>query len=85
MQKLKNGDGAEYLIRQLQYVREVQPYQLRNAENFRLQRVTTSAMQKSLFYKGLHLYNKMSQDLKNERNIIVFKRKISAFIRNNVN
>ena len=49
IQKLKYGNGPEYLIRQLQYVREVQPYNLRKAENFRLQRVTTSAMQNPFF------------------------------------
>lgn len=83
IQKLKNGNSAEYLTRQLQYVGEVQPYNLRNAEDFRIQRVATSAMQKSLFYKGLQLYNNLNSEIKNERNINNFKRKIVFFVRNN--
>lgn len=85
IQKLKSGNSAEYLTKQLQYVGEVQPYNLRNADNFRLQRVTTSAMQKSLFYKGLHLYNKLDPDIRNETNINIFKRKVIYFVRNNMN
>ena len=43
----------------IKYVGESQSYRLRNANNFRLQRADTSAMPKSLYYKGLNMYNKM--------------------------
>ena len=33
----------------------------------------TSVMQKSLYYKGFNMYNKMPNYLKNERNINVFR------------
>ena len=48
IQKLKIGEAPKYLTEQLKYVEEEQPYKLRNAKDFRLQREDTSAMQKSL-------------------------------------
>ena len=56
---MKIGEAPEYLTEQLKYVGEAQPYRLRNAKNFILQRADTNAMQKSLYYKGLNMYNKM--------------------------
>lgn len=35
--KIKDDDGPEYLCNQIKYVGKVQPYQLRNAENFKLE------------------------------------------------
>lgn len=84
IQKMKMGNAPQYLCDQLEYVGEIQPYGLRNADNFRLQRVSTSAMQRSLFYKGLNMYNMLPTDAKNEGNIIAFKRKIIQFVKNNV-
>ena len=37
IQKMKIKGAPEYLTEQLKYVREAQPYRLRNANNFRLQ------------------------------------------------
>lgn len=82
--KLKMGIGPQYLKDRLVYVGDVQPYDLRNASNFRLERVTSSDMQKSLFFKGLQLYNRMPNDIKNEHNFNRFKRMIVIFIRNNI-
>lgn len=82
IQKMKIGSAPEYLTEQLKYVGEVQPYQLRNAENFRLQRTTTTKMQRSLFHKGLKLYNMLSDNIKSETNMNVFKRKCVYFIKN---
>lgn len=83
VQKMKMGNAPDYLIGQLNYVGEMQPYNLRNAEDFRLQRVTTTAMQRSLFFKGLKLYNMLPNYIKTERNINIFKRNISTFVKNN--
>ena len=44
---------------------EVQPYSLRNVMDFRIQQGNTSANQKSLFYKGLTLYNMLPFNVKN--------------------
>lgn len=82
IQKMKIGSAPEYLTQQLRFVGEVQPYQLRNAENFRLQRTTTTKMQRSLFYKGLQLYNMLPDNSKSERNMNIFKRNCVHFIKN---
>ena len=58
-EKIKIEESPEYLTEQLKYVGEAQPYRLRNVNNFRPQRADTSAMLKSLYYKGLNMYNKM--------------------------
>ena len=71
IQKLKIGKAPKYLTEQLKYVGEAQPYRLRNANNFRLQRADTSATLKSLYYRGLNMYNKMPDYLKNERNMLL--------------
>ena len=82
---MKIGETPEYLTEQLKYVGEAQLFKLRNANNCRLQRVDTSAMQKSLYYKELNMYNKMPNNLKNGRNINVFRKKFVNFVENNNN
>lgn len=82
--KMKIGNAPEYLTEQLGYVREVQPYHLRNAENFRLPRAKTTAMQQSLFFKGLKLYNLLPNNIKTERNINISRRNITQFVKNNM-
>ena len=83
IQKIKIGEAPEYLTEQLKYVGEVQPYRVNNANNFRLQRADASAMPKKLDYKGLNMYNKMPNYLKNERNINVYRKNLVNFVRNN--
>ena len=45
IQKIKIGEAPEYVTEQTKYVSEAQ-------HDFRLQRADTSAMHKSLYYKG---------------------------------
>ena len=80
IQKMKMGCTAEYLTGQLRYVEEVQPYNLRNALDFRPSRADTNVMQRSLFSKGLNLYNMMPADAKNETNMNIFRKKTVNFI-----
>ena len=65
IQKINIEEAPEYLTEQLEYVGEV--------HDFRLQQAYTSVMHKTLYYKGLNMYNKMPNYLKNERNIKCFK------------
>ena len=46
---MKKGCAPEYLTEQLKYFGEVQPYNLRNALDFRPPRADTNSMQVSLF------------------------------------
>ena len=83
--KMKMGDAPQYLIEELTYVNEMQPYNLRNADNFRLNRVTTNAKKRCLFYNGLQLYNQLPNYIKNERNINMFKRNCSFYVKHFLN
>lgn len=82
--KIKMGEAPEYLTEQLTYVRDVQPYQLRNAEHFRIERVATSAMQRSLFYKGLQLYNSLPNNIKFQHNMNIFRKHVVNFVKYNL-
>lgn len=84
IQKMKMGNAPEYLIEQLQYVGDMQPYNLRNVADFRLPTVTTTAMQRSIFFKGLKIYNSLPNNVKTERNINTYKRYIVNFVRENM-
>lgn len=55
---------------------------LRNRNDFRLQMATTTAMQKSLFYKGLKLYNSIPNYLKFERNENEFSKECVKLVKN---
>ena len=79
IRKMKIGDAPDYLTEQLRYVGEVQPYSLRNVTDFRIQQANTTAKQKSLFYKGLNLYNMVPFDVKNEVNDKVFRKKCNFY------
>ena len=74
-------EAPEYLTEKIKYG-EVQSYRLRSTNDFTLQRADTSAMQKSLHYRGLNMYNKMPNYLNNDGNINVF-RKIVNFVKKN--
>ena len=78
----ENGNASEHLIEQIQYVRDSQPYNLRNNNEFRLKLSDTNAKQCSLFYKGHRNYNIMPFSIKNEPNINIFRKKVVNFIRN---
>lgn len=84
IKKMKQGDAPEYLCEQIKYVGEVQPYGLRNAEDFRIQRVTTTHMQNTLFYKGFKLFNDLPNNVKLERNNNIFRKRCANFIRINI-
>lgn len=82
--RIKNGEAPEYLTEQISYVGDSQPYHLRNAEHFRIERVTSSAMQRSLFYKGFQLYNSLPNNVKMERNFNIYKKHIVFFVKYNM-
>ena len=81
IRKMTIGDAQDYLTEHFRYVGEIQPYSSRNVMDFRLQQSNITARQKSLFYKGLHLYNTLPFNVKNEINAEVFRKKSVIFIR----
>lgn len=80
--KMKTGNAPEYLTEQLRYVNESQPYNLRNANDFRIHRAINNTTKRCLLYKGLQLFNQLPYYIKNESNINIFKRNCVFFIKN---
>ena len=78
---MKTANAPEYLTQQLTYVTEFQPYHLRKVSNFRLNKATNNVMKRSLLYKGLQVFNDLPNEVKNENNISVFKRKCIYSVR----
>lgn len=79
--KIKNNILPKYLQDSLNYVSDVQPYNLRNRNDFRIQYASSTNAQNSLLYKGLILWNELSNELKIERSVNVFKRKCAIFVK----
>jgi len=82
--KIKNNMLPIYLKRQLINVSEVQPYLLRNNQDFRLPNLLSSASQNNLFYKGTKYFNSLPLKIKNEQNVIKFKKGLVEYIKGNV-
>ena len=53
-----------------------------NANDLRLNKATNNAMKRCLLYKNLQVFNELPNEVKNENNINVFKRKCIYYIRN---
>ena len=52
IQKIKTRKAPTYLTEHLLYIRNVQPYHLRNTEDLLLPMATTTSMQSSLFFQS---------------------------------
>ena len=78
--KMKKGEAPKYLCLKIKYVGLSQPYMLRNTHDFRILRMKSTQIQKTLFYKGPRLYNLLTISIKNEVNENIFKRKYINFV-----
>lgn len=72
--KMKNNMLPSYLFNQIIHVDDVQPYNLRNRNDFRLPFFSTNRGQNILCHKGFKLFNSLPNTLKMEKNVIVFKK-----------
>ena len=82
--KIKQNMAPKYLTENIRYVGELLNYSLRNAEDFRIQRLQTTAAQNSLFYKGLKIFNDLPNELKREKNIHAFRNSCIRLILNEI-
>lgn len=83
--KIINRHLPNYLMEKLKYVGDLTQYNLRNKFDFRLDFFRNSKTQNSLFYKGLKLYNELPIELKNEKNLFKFKKKLECYVKENFN
>ena len=72
--KIKLHVVPPYLQENVQTFEDFHNYNTRGRINFVLQRVNTTAAQRSIFFRGLNTYNSLSREAKQARNIASFKR-----------
>ena len=80
--KIKLHVVPPYLQGNVQTFEDFHNYKTRGGINFVLQRVNTTAAQRSIFFRGLNTYNSLSKEAKQARNIASFKRivRVSLFL-----
>lgn len=79
--KVKNDSLPVYLKEFVHYNAEVHTYPSRRRNDFRLPNVKKSSTQNNIFFRGLQMYNDMPNEIKNESNINIFKRKVNNYIK----
>lgn len=79
--KIKYKLVPQYLVRNLIYVGDSQPYELRNMDNFRLPAVNRCSAQNQIMYKGLKLFNEMPSFIKLESRIKHFSNHIIKYVK----
>lgn len=79
--KLKVGKLPAYLREMVTYNSEVHGYETRGRNDFHLTVKKSNNEMNSLFHKGLSVFNALPRDLKEERELTVFKRKLKAIVR----
>jgi hypothetical protein len=79
--KMKNHMLPNYLSEKLSYVRDMHDHNTRTRNNFVLPNYTKAVSQNSVFYKGIRLFNQMSDEMKNARTVKEFKRHCTRFVK----
>lgn len=82
--KAEQGKLPDYMSELLVNVSEVQPYNSRSNNLYRLPRNLTSAAQNSLMYKGLNLYNEMKRKYHISENMQKFEEILKEFIKDKI-
>lgn len=73
--KMKNNLLPTYLSNKLIYANEIHNRNTRNSGELRLPNYKKEATRKNLFFKGIQLYKQINKDMKEEKNVNIFKRK----------
>lgn len=79
--KIKNKLLPSYMQNFLIYVSDLQPYNLRNVNNFRVAFSSTNFYQNLLLQNGLKMFNEMPQEIKSENNFFIFKSKVVEYVK----
>lgn len=81
--KIKHQIAPPCMTRNVSYVRDAHAYPMRNADDFRLKTVTKASTTKTVFHKGLQMFNVLPNELKNEKNFNKFKKLLSSYVKLN--
>ena len=69
--------------RNLKYIGDTHGHHVRNANDFRLQKVNKKSTTKSLFYLGLQMFNSLPSEIKMETELNRFKRLLVKYVKEN--
>lgn len=79
--KIKSNMLPKYLKNKMKRVNEVHSKHLRRNHHFRLPQYRKTSSQRSLYYNGLKIFNKLPEELKEIKTINKFKSEVIVYIR----
>lgn len=80
---MKNDLAPKYLTKKLMYANEIHGRNTRNMVELRLPKYKKESTRKSLYFRGVQLYNQINRDMKEETNVNRFKRKLYEYVKQN--
>lgn len=80
--KIEHNLMPEYLNTYLRKRMQFHDYNIRSKQNYNIDIVRTSALQKTLFYEGLRSFNELTDDIKNAPNVYTFSKRLFTYLRN---
>jgi hypothetical protein len=80
--KMLRGQMPEYLDHKIMHIKDSHVHNTRNGCNILVKRVNKTSSQKSLFYSGFRLYNRLPLVVQQEKLLICFKYECVKFIKN---
>lgn len=78
--KIKNNLMPDYLKNEISFVSQHHNHNVRSKNNFRINFMKKSKSQRTIFFNGLNLFNKLPNDLKNEINLNRFKTLLVKYV-----
>lgn len=79
--KMRGGQCPEYLCSKIKARGDNEVCdKLRNRNDIETIRATRHCTQNSLFYKGVRMFNELTDELKNETDLAVFKNKLKTYV-----
>lgn len=80
--KIKNGIVPDYISRNVNYIHSDR-YPLRCEGKFNIKRVNKTTTKNNVFNDGLRMYNGLPAEIRNERNLNLFKSKLKVYVKEN--
>ncbi len=81
--KVNNNLLPKHLKNNLTLVSEVHNYGTRQQANFFIKRTNTTKGKNQIFIKGIKIYNEIPKEIKDSKNLIIFKKKCIDYVKQN--
>lgn len=81
---MKNKLVPKYLTNKITYANEIHNRNTRNNGEIRLPKYNKEITRKSLLFKGVQLYNQINREMKEEKSMNIFKRKLNIYVKQNI-